>query len=296
GQIKNLGMENVKVNAIGGLGVGGLVGYNDYGSTITNCYVTGSVSGYSGVGGLVGYNNGTITNCYSTASVSGEGAVGGLVGLDFGGTILNCYATSTVTGGDDIGGLIGAAGTVLSGPSISSSFASGTIAGNAHIGGLVGIIEGGEILDCYATVDIDGNDCIGGLIGCFCGTTISYCYSSGKVSGDANTGGFVGYFVGCESYPPGSYLGCFWDSNVNPDVNGIGNTSNPNVVGKPTAEMKTKSTFTDAGWDFLEIWLINNGATYPILRQEIRCDLNGDGFINLLDFAILASHWLEGGK
>jgi hypothetical protein len=58
--------------------------------------------------------------------------------------------------------------------------------------------------------------------------------------------------------------------------------------------MQTRSTFTDAGWDFVEIWLINEGATYPVLRQEIRSDLNGDGGVDLLDFAIFADHWLEG--
>ncbi len=53
---------------IGALRVGGMVGYN-YG-TITNCYNTGDVSGdYVSddcyVGGVVGYNdNGTTTNCY----------------------------------------------------------------------------------------------------------------------------------------------------------------------------------------------------------------------------------------
>jgi hypothetical protein len=58
--------------------------------------------------------------------------------------------------------------------------------------------------------------------------------------------------------------------------------------------MQTKSIFTDAEWDFVEIWLINNGATYPVLRQEIRSDLNGDGGVDFVDFAIFADHWLEG--
>jgi hypothetical protein len=62
--------------------------------------------------------------------------------------------------------------------------------------------------------------------------------------------------------------------------------------GKTTAQMNTKSTFTSAGWDFVEIWLINEGATYPVLRREIRSDLNCDGGVDLKDFAIFADHWL----
>jgi len=58
--------------------------------------------------------------------------------------------------------------------------------------------------------------------------------------------------------------------------------------------MQIRSTFTDVGWDFADIWLINEGATYPVLRQEIRSDLNGDGGVDLRDFSVFADHWLEG--
>jgi hypothetical protein len=289
GQIKNLALQNVDVNAVSGWSVGGLAGINS--GTITNCYVTGSVSGYACVGGLVGgYDDGTIIDCHLTGTVSGYACVGGLVGSNATGTILKCYATGTFTGEFGIGGLVGAAGTILSGGLISCSFASGTVAGNRGIGGLVGELQGGEILDCYATVDVDGNDWTGGLIGGICDTAISYCYSSGRVSGDANNGGLVGY-----EYCAGSYLGCFWDSEVNPDVNGIGDTSDPNVIGKPTAEMKAKSTFTEAGWDFVEIWGIGENQTYPFLLTDPAGDLNHDKKVDLIDLAILALHWLEGG-
>ena len=65
--------------------IGGLAGYN-YAATVTNSYSMVSVSGVRGaniVGGLVGYNdNGsTISNSYSTGSVSGTTNVGGLVGF-----------------------------------------------------------------------------------------------------------------------------------------------------------------------------------------------------------------------
>ena len=54
--------------------VGGLVGSNQRGATIENCYnnTSQNVAGYSGVGGFIGYNAGTVKNCYSrsTGSVS----------------------------------------------------------------------------------------------------------------------------------------------------------------------------------------------------------------------------------
>jgi len=107
--IKNVGLIDIKVT--GGNYVGGLVGYNYYGSTIKNSYVVGSVNGGSEVGGLVGYNYyaSTISNSYATGSVNGRGNIGGLVGYnDSSSNIKNSYATASVTGsGFYIGGLVG---------------------------------------------------------------------------------------------------------------------------------------------------------------------------------------------
>jgi hypothetical protein len=92
---------------------------------------------------------------------------------------------------------------------------------------------------------------------------------------------------------------CFWDIDTQTHgvIESIGYNdwgTITNVAGLPTEEMQTKNTFAFAGWDLVGIWLINEGATYPVLRQEIRSDLNGDGGVDLLDFAIFAGHWLEG--
>jgi hypothetical protein len=114
-------------------------------------------------------------------------------------------------------------------------------------------------------------------------------YSCAQVAEGPNAGGLVGYgheFV--------HYVECFWDSEVNPDINGIGNTTDPNVIGKTTAEMQTESTFTDAGWDLVEVWGIGEGQTYPFLRRHVAGDLNHSGLVDWRDFAILAGHWLEG--
>jgi hypothetical protein len=222
GQIKNLRMENVNVNAGTGEYVGGLVGWND--GTITNCYSTGSVSGYWGVGGLAGENDNTIANCYSTGNVSGNLCVGGLVGENDN-TIANCYST-------------------------------GSISGNWGVGGLVG-----------------END-----------NTIANCYSTGSVSGNYDVGGLVGYDEG------GEVAASFWDIETSSQSTSAGGTP------KTTAEMKTKSTFTNAGWDFGNIWDICEGTSYPRLRWQILSARDRGDFlcpygVDFLDFAVLASAW-----
>ena len=100
-------------------------------------------------------------------------------------------------------------------------------------------------------------------------------------------GGLVGH---CS--PNGIITNCFWDSDINPDVNGVGNGTDPNVTGKPTMEMKKENTFTD--WDFVEIWGIGENQTYPFLWVYPAGDLNHSGGVDFEDYAIFAEHWLEG--
>jgi len=69
---------------------GSLVGYNQ--AYVDNCFATGSVSGGNLVGGLIGHNSsgGTITDSYSAAIVSGTSNVGGFVGYNTG-TCNQCF-------------------------------------------------------------------------------------------------------------------------------------------------------------------------------------------------------------
>ncbi len=241
GIIKNLGLIDPNVDAGTGSCVGSLVGINS--GTITNCYAQGGcVAGESDVGGLVGSAYNKITNCYATANVTGDECVGGLVGRN-GGTINSCYAGGSVRGDSYVGGLVG--NNYLSNI-ISNCYATGNVSAHAEVGGLVGHNWQGTIFNCYATGAVDGNDFTGGLVG-----------------REYGVGGL------------GSYTSCFFDSDVNPDVNGIGNLTDSNVVGKSTADMQTESTFYEAGWDFVgddrpsDDWAMPVDVGYPVLWWQL---------------------------
>lgn len=217
--------------------VGGLVGYNDKGM-ITACYVSGSVSGTASVGGIVGYSDyGAITACHATGSASGFSSVGGLVGWN-NSTVIYCYAGSIVTimGGENFG-----------------------------IGGLVGDNKG-CLVSCYATGSVNWG---GGLVGSNDGI-ITQCYAIGLVQ----TGyGFVGWQYGY----PGEIRACFWDMQTSGKTQGIGGYySFPGAAGKTTAEMKTLSTFSDAGWDISVTegiptsWKMPSEWGYPVLFWQLR--------------------------
>ena len=187
GNVRNLRIEGGSVTG-DGLNIGGLVGYNDFGGTISACYATGNASGGGIVGGLVGRSYGTISACYATGDATGTGDyVGGLVGRNTG-TISACYASGSVNGDEWVGGLVGYndSGT------ISACYATGDVTGtNQYVGGLVGFNEG-PISACYATGNVSGNNRVGGLVGNN-GGTISACYATGNATGTgSNFGGLVG--------------------------------------------------------------------------------------------------------
>jgi hypothetical protein len=68
------------------------------------------------------------------------------------------------------------------------------------------------------------------------------------------------------------------------------------VMGSPQNiyQMKTRSTFTDAGWDFENVWDIVEGQSYPFLRRKPSGDLNHDGRVDLLDFVLFSGQWMKG--
>ena len=90
------------------INIGGIVGYNMAGATVSESYFAGiRVHGDENVGGIVGLNVGSVANCYvagvynSTTAiysyVGGRTNVGGLVGKsENGSSVKNCFVTANV--------------------------------------------------------------------------------------------------------------------------------------------------------------------------------------------------------
>lgn len=120
--IKRLGIEAASVNSSGsgdGAFSGTLAG-RVIGSTVQECYGSGSVHANSHSGGLIGHSMGAtvVRNCYSRADVTVDlYDVGGLIGpIDGPGQVINCYSSGSVgfpDGAANIGGLVGRGGTVV---------------------------------------------------------------------------------------------------------------------------------------------------------------------------------------
>jgi len=273
GQIKNVGLVNANVNVASAYRVGSLVGLL-LNSSVSNCFaVGGSVSGYYYVGGLIGDTwESKVSNCFTSVNVSGDKYVGGLMGMNeyYRGMVSNCYTTGTVTGNERVGGLVG--GNWYA--SIYNSFSTGDVNGSVFVGGLVGSGSKGIISDCYASGAITSTgDKVGGLIGYIYNGKVIKCYSAGICSGSGDVGGLVGHDYNANS----KYMKCFWDNEVNPTLSGIGNSTDPDVIGEPTVNMQMQITFVDSGWDFVgersngpsDKWSMPVGGGYPVLWYQM---------------------------
>jgi hypothetical protein len=294
----------------------GLFGYVNGGQIRNLGVVNFDIVGYVYVGGLVGFNSGTITSCFATGAVNGTYFVGGITG-DSTGTITSCHFNGSVNGFGPVGGLAGCNNRGL----ITSCYATGTVTGDDRAGGLVGHNYFGTITFCYATGTVSRGGYVGGLVGLNEGT-ITSSYAIGPVSGYViGVGGLVG------SNEEGTVTACFWDMQT------TGKFGSDGGLGKTTAEMKTLSIFTSAGWDFVgetangtaDVWrMCSDGVDYPRLSWEFSqwgdfdcpdgvgsgdllylsarwltpetigsADANSDGKVDLSDFVILAAHWLQ---
>lgn len=166
-EIKNIGIENVKVT--GKNYTGGLIGLSAA-STISNCFVTGELTGINSssindsfVGVLVGTSGGStvISNCYATCKVTGDNISGGLAGSLLDSSIISCYVTGNVKGDKDTGGIVGE----LNKSSLSHCYSTGVVTGNSHVGGLVGYNNAGSTTDSYYNSETSGQTDTGKGVG-----------------------------------------------------------------------------------------------------------------------------------
>ncbi|MCA0447037.1 MAG: T9SS type A sorting domain-containing protein [Bacteroidetes bacterium] len=196
-----------------GTDYGGLFGNVGSASVIKNLGLTNClISGKQYTGALAGYNTGQITNCFTTGMVSGFYAVGGLVGYNSNGVITASFSNANVTCSTD------------------------------RVGGLVGYNNGSgaTISNCYATGNATATGIrAGGLLGYNNGGTVTNSFSTGIPTATSSTGGLTG------GPNATGTTNSFWDTETSTRVLSPGGGT-----GLTTLQMKTETTFTNAGWDF----------------------------------------------
>ena len=258
--------------------------FNGNGFSIENLYIDAFKFGISV--GLFGSSSGVISNTkIENARVTGENAfVGALVGRNTGGIIYNC-SSSGIVRGKDVGGLVGTnSGNIInSSSSANISPEYGNVWGGIG-GGLVGVNQG-EIFSSFASgscIPWGMDDTLGGLVGKHISGLISSCYATGNINGGVEVGSLIGenpggghvinsYSIGAVSgSSQGGMLGggssCSDCSGNYWNIDTSGFSTSLIGIGLSDSEMKQQSSFT--GWDFNNVWSIDEGISYPTLKWQ----------------------------
>lgn len=202
--------------------------FNGNGYVISNLYINHTVGGNLGLFSSIG----------AEANVSNVGLVDAYI-----------YGNGTRIG-------------ILAGQNlgvISKSYTSGQVYTNADGGGLVGVNNvNATITNSYSLANLSyvvgGGFYNGGLVGSNYGN-ISNSYSVGHVDnalvGTGGFGGFVANGGNCNAIG-NSNDGCttnsFWDTQSSGQSNSVGG------IGLTTSQMKNRTIFVNAGWDFENTW------------------------------------------
>lgn len=266
--INNLKLEDVSI--FGYKHAGALSAFSEE-TNISNCSSSGSVSTIEKVaGGLIGVLDvGTVTNSYSNCNVSSEdNFTGGLIAAIFNGSLNNSFATGNVSGITEVGGLVG----YIHGTSdILNSYSIGNVNGQNSVGGFVGSVNGNNvtIIDSYSLGDVIiffdsaySSLYVGGFIGN--GSTIYNCYSTGRVIYSNITDPTDKGFSAEITYSYDNY----WNIDTSLQL-----TSQGEATGLTENEMKNSESFNN--WDFENIWAIDQGNSYPYLRNNHQNPLPG---------------------
>lgn len=182
----------------------------------------------------------------SKKGITGGSRVGGICGNLSYGNIENCMVTGDISGDTYVGGVVGYSDY----SSISQCASSGNIiATNAEVGGILGgcYYKSCSIENCYSIANVKAEGSYN-LDAYGIGGSAENCYFAGTISGaDIN-------YV----YPIGSY-----------NTNSYYDSEKTKISGKTgaltTKQMKQQASFQ--GWDFDNIWTIQEGVDYPKLRS-----------------------------
>lgn len=216
-----------------------------------------SLSSISNVGlfaNIQGYSNderASVSNLFVNVSkkgITGGSSVGGICGSLSDGNIENCMVTGDISGGSNVGGVVGYVRNNYVTSNISQCASSGNIiATDDYVGGILGYRYGScSIENCYSIANVKAEGSYSSRVYGIGGYSEN-CYFAGTVSGaDIN-------YV----YPIGSNTNSYYDSEKT------------KISGKPgaltTKQMKQQASFQ--GWDFDNIWTIQEGVDYPKLRS-----------------------------
>jgi len=241
----------------------GLFGRVGTGGTVRNLYVRQSqISGSEYTGGICGYNLGAIEYCSASGTITGGSITGGITGTNDG-SIARCVSNCTISGGRYVGGVVGVNNAD---GSIANSYSTGNcLATHTYAGGFAGR-NNGSITKCYTTSPLQASvDPYGAFCGGSSGSILNSYYLSGSMK-DLYAAGLTAHQFVDQS----SFVG--WDFTGSPLDGKLDIWKMPFHINQCRPVLSWQIDLTD----IISHWL----EDYP------NCDYNGDGIVNMIDYAL----------
>lgn len=211
----------------------------------------GNVGLFANIQGSSDNKRASVSNLFvniSKKGITGGSSVGGICGSLSYGNIENCMVTGDISGYQYVGGIVGRNNDNYYSSSIISQCASSgnIIATDDEVGGILGLKYGScSIENCYSIANVKAEGSYSSSVYGI-GYSAENCYFAGTIS---DTG---------DVYPIGVY-----------NTNSYYDSEKTKISGKQgaltTKQMKQQASFQ--GWDFDNIWTIQEGVDYPKLRS-----------------------------
>ena len=282
--------------------VGGICGSDkQHHNQITYCYVYSNIYGNDNVGGMCGYKfdessyqqtPSTIKFCGFSGTIEASNNVGGICGYYYGGQrdgieygVDKCYAIGQIKGsGNCIGGIVGFSSqyTYNSGKpnynsyyyshGIKDCYYSGSITGNEQVGSIVGYLftyVDYKVTNCYSMGSVVGYNSVGGLVGHLKYASITN--SVGNNNRLSARNGDVARLIGKNEGKNTSYEE---NKSYNRTIvikQGVVQEINDDIengAGVSRTTLKLKATYVAMGWDFTDIWAIQETECYPYFKTQ----------------------------
>lgn len=275
---------------------GGLIGYNlitGYGSTtisnietnsdlITNPTITSNTTRTTYTGGLIGENANSSTGSF---------------------TLKDSYSNRKVEGISFVGGLIGFVNNSSTGSNhITNSYSDGKIIGTEnYIGGIFGSYtstkETQDLVDkIFTSSEVSGKNYVGGFAGQLTYVNINDSYSLGKTTAENYVSGFVAstdysnynnIYTISKIKSSGKFIGSITSKTNNDEFNNsyysseaTGYSASKAGINRRFEKMLHSDTFN--GYDFTDIWTIEDGTSTPYIQGMISPNVTSISYAILL--------------
>ena len=257
----------------------------DTSGSVEHVHISNASIEYGSIGLITGHNQGEILRSHASGTLSGAFQAGGLVSLNVG-EVRRSSFNGTIRQIDNlVGGLIG---TNIEG-TLSESFAEVEVEETIIFGGLIGVYQYGSVQNNYADFNVLDDSGTGGLFGSFGLSGILLInndpidvrnnYNFGQVAQknpSVHYRGLLGlsFLSGSNTQPLQSRIqNNYWNTELfgaEDNLPGFRMTSG----GSTSAQMKQQATFEN--WDFATIWQIDEGSSFPYLRNNTPVDKPGE--------------------